>query len=70
MEFTHFMAAIDALGTTEVERAAKLGISDRQLLTWRKEGPPRPIRRLLNHPILLCALFQDAQSPKQPSVSS
>lgn len=72
MALNSFFAAVDSLGGTEVERAKALGISDRQLLNWRKGQVPRLVRRLALNPRLLDALrddggeFQEKQTSKTP----
>jgi hypothetical protein len=72
MALNSFFAAIDNLGATEVERARALGITDRQLLTWRKGGVPRVVKRLAQNPRLLDALRADGDEfvTKQTSQGS
>jgi hypothetical protein len=61
----NFMLAIDKLGKTNDERAAKLGMTSRNLETWKKQGPPRAVRALLKHPELILALLDDAKNQNQ-----
>ncbi|NNJ11968.1 hypothetical protein EKD04_016665 [Chloroflexales bacterium ZM16-3] len=61
MSLENFFAAIESLGTTQVERAQALGITDRQLLTWRKGKLPRLIKHLVQNPDLLHALAEDSR---------
>lgn len=72
MDLSNFFAAVDGLGATEAERARALGISDRQLLTWRKGGVPRAVRFIAKNPNLLDGLRQDGQrfAAKQTSIGS
>lgn len=69
MALNSFFAAVDTLGGTEVERARALGISDRQLLNWRKGQVPRLVRRLALNPQLLDALRNDGRDFGQKETS-
>lgn len=60
MELTEFLKAIDALGTSEVDRAAKLGISPKTLENWRKGDVPRQFLILRDHLELATAITADA----------
>jgi len=65
MALDSFFAAVDRLGENEIERAKALGITDRQLLTWRKGKAPRVLgvlRRLALNPDLLTGLRADGEA--------
>lgn len=48
--------AINALGATEAERAQALNLSERALRTWRNDGIPPSVLRLLRAPGVVAAL--------------
>lgn len=60
-ELSHFRAAIERLGANDEERAAALGITSRQLRTWRNQGFPIIIKRLVRTPDLVYALAKDTE---------
>lgn len=66
MQLVNFLAAIDRLGTTEAERAKKLGISERSLRYWKNRALPRLIRTIAENEELAAALAADAQTKPEP----
>lgn len=56
---TELLRAIDSLGKTDPERAARLGVSVRTLGRWRAEGGIKTIAPLLR-PELAAALYAAA----------
>jgi len=71
MELINFLAAVERLGSTNPERAAKLGMTARRLEQWKYGKAPRLLRVLVSHPALLQALLNDArEDAKQTSIAS
>lgn len=71
MNYPHFFAAIEQLGRNSHQRAAKLGMTPRALQKWKRGRIPTLLHILVNNPLLLDALLQDAQNqPEKPSLSS
>lgn len=71
MKLINFLAAVERLGTTNPERAAKLDMTARRLEQWKAEDPPRLLMKLVRHPELLTALLDDArEAAKEASIAS
>ncbi len=74
MKLINFLAAVDRLGKNNRERAALLDMTDRQLLNWKNQAPPRLLNTLVSHPDLLAALLDDARdaqkAAKETSIAS
>ena len=62
MTYPNFLAAIDQLGTTNPERAARLQMSARALEKWKRGEWPRLVKVFAKNPDLLMALVEDAHS--------
>ena len=70
-ELTNFREAIRQLGSNEEERAAVLGITTRQLRSWRNSGKfPSILTRLVYIPELARAIARDAEQAAQHKASS
>jgi hypothetical protein len=59
MKLIHFWEAVDGLAATEAEKAAVLGLKERQLRNW-KRSLPRSLQRIISRPELIAALARDA----------
>lgn len=71
MTFPNFLAAVDQLGETAVQRAKRLGMTPRALQKWRRGQLPGWLHLLADNPELLAAIAKDAESqPKKTSVPS
>ena len=61
LRYPNFLLALMALGGTDRERAAALGISIKSLARYRDGHIPAPLVRLAQHPHLLRALAADIE---------
>lgn len=69
-QLPHFRAALERLGRTDVQIAAKIGMSDRAVAEWRRRNIPRVIRTLVKQPDLLVALLEDARAAAEETPQS
>jgi hypothetical protein len=67
---SEFTKALNALGTTDQERAQALGMSRVTLIEWKSGRLPIQIKRLLDQPQLIVALATDAQAAQTTTVEA
>lgn len=60
-EFTQFRAALQALGRTDKERAALLGVDSTKTIERMRRSLPSQLRPFVNAPALLRALLADIE---------
>lgn len=61
MDYPHFFNAVESLGHTPKQRAAKLRVTPRSLQYWKRRGLPPWADMLIENPRLLRALIKDAR---------
>lgn len=59
---SRFFQELLTIGSNDLERAQRLGVSQRTITRYRRGILPPPIRNLMRYPSLLRALAEDSEN--------